>query len=242
METRYLYHAFPDQAVLLDSHDKVVSNVSVVDDVLQSDPRLGLHLFEELQVVLFGQAGYLLDLPLGAGVGVDEVCRDSNRHLAVQTLPREPPDRDPPAGGGDDHVVLLPPGDGDPVLPPHLGHGQPAPAFRGRDEGREGLSSADSGSQDEDHLEEDHLEHPDADVVDRPISELRVELLGSKTSEVLHDEGPELDHVVPVHGVSGLNNRGPGPQQLGLYRQPQPAGSSPYKVSLARVSRSQSYL
>ena len=43
---------------------------------------------------------------------------------------------------------------------------------------------------------------PDADMVDTAVAQTRVQLLGPQHLQVLHDEGPELDDVVSVHGVT----------------------------------------
>ena len=184
-----------------------MSEILEVDDVLEADAALPLQRAEELEVVLLGEAGDLRHAPLRPAARVHEVGRDGNGHLGVQTAPVEARYGDLLAGGADDDVVLLGALEHGAVLAPDLRHHAPPPPHPGGrgHEPLEGLPDVDGGADEERHLEEGDLQHPDADVVDRPVPQHRVQLLGPETLEVLHDAGPQLDHVVPVEAGPSLH-------------------------------------
>ena len=203
-----------------------MSEVFVVDDVLQPDPLLMLQHSEELQVVLLGQSWDLRHSPLLRAVRIDKVGSDGYRHLSVQTLPPETFDRNLSASSADDDVVLLEALEDAPIGTPDLGQDTPPlPVTRGL-ETQEALSDVDCCAEDQTELEKYELQHPDADVVHRSISKLRVELLGPQSLQILHHKGPELDHVVPVHVVPGLDHGRLGSEVLHLHGHSQPTRSS----------------
>ena len=82
----YLDNSSLDQTVFFGCHNKVMSEILVVDNVLQSDSSLKLKLFEELKIILLGQARNLLDSPLFWTVLVDKVSSDGYGHFGIQTL------------------------------------------------------------------------------------------------------------------------------------------------------------
>lgn len=64
------------------------------------------------------------------------------------------------------------------------------------------------------------------DVVDGACTELSVELFGSKASEIMDGEGPEVQHIIPGKCVSFLNHHYFAAQQGQLDGCPQAAGAA----------------
>ena len=64
------------------------------------------------------------------------------------------------------------------------------------------------------------------DVVDGACAELSVEFFGSKASEVMDSEGPEVQHIIPGKGVSFLNHHYFAAQEGQLDGCPQAAGAA----------------
>lgn len=64
------------------------------------------------------------------------------------------------------------------------------------------------------------------DVVDGAGTELSIELFGSKASEVMDGEGPEVQHIIPGKGISFFNHHYFAAQQGQLDCRPQAAGAA----------------
>lgn len=64
------------------------------------------------------------------------------------------------------------------------------------------------------------------DVVDGACTELSIEFFGSKASEVMDGEGPEVQHVIPGKGVSFFDHHYFAAQQGQLNGGPQAAGAA----------------
>ena len=86
-------HLFKDSSgkktVLFGGHNKVVSFILVVDNVLQSYSKLIVECVEEVLLVHEGHAADLLHHGFGRRVIVDEVGRDGDGQLAPELLTRE---------------------------------------------------------------------------------------------------------------------------------------------------------